>query len=98
MTLAASGVATRPQPEADNIILLVDDDPAVRNSLKFSLEIEGYSVRVFSTGGGLLAQRKLPLHGCVIADYKLPDTNGLDLIRGLRTKRSSWPPSDNRSG
>jgi FixJ family two-component response regulator len=91
MTLAASGVALGSQPEADNVILLVDDDPAVRSSLKFSLEIEGYTVRVFATGRGLLAEGKLPLRGCVIADYKLPDTNGLDLIRGLRGRGVKLP-------
>ena len=91
MNSAASGIAARPPSKAENVVLIVDDDPAVRNSLKFSLEIEGYVVRVFSTGRSLLAETKLPIHGCVIADYRLPDTNGLDLIRGLRGRGVALP-------
>ena len=45
---------------ARDIVVVVDDDPAVRNSLKFSLEIEGFAVRIFGSGGELLEARDLP--------------------------------------
>jgi PleD family two-component response regulator len=32
------------------LVIVVDDDVAVRNSLKFSLEVEGFAVRVYSGG------------------------------------------------
>jgi two-component system response regulator FixJ len=31
-------------------VLIIDDDPALRNSLKFALEVEGFSVRAYPTG------------------------------------------------
>lgn len=35
-------------------VVVVDDDPAVRRSLKFSLELEGFSVRTYSDATDLL--------------------------------------------
>ena len=35
-------------------------DPAVRNSLKFALEVEGFSVRTYPTGAELLKEKDLP--------------------------------------
>jgi DNA-binding NarL/FixJ family response regulator len=43
-----------------DVILLVDDDAAVRNALKFSLEMEGFSVRLYATPEALLAEEHLP--------------------------------------
>ena len=37
------------------VVIVVDDDRAVRNSLKFSLEIEGLTVRSYSSGNELLS-------------------------------------------
>jgi FixJ family two-component response regulator len=74
-----------------NRVLVVDDDPAVRNSLKFSLEIEGYSVGVFSSAKEILALRELPEHGCLLIDYGLPDMTGLDLLERLRKRGVGLP-------
>jgi CheY-like chemotaxis protein len=38
-------------------VLIVDDDPAVRSSLQFFLEIEGFAVRTYSCGPDLLGDR-----------------------------------------
>jgi two-component system, LuxR family, response regulator FixJ len=42
-------------------VLIIDDDPAVRNSLKFALEVEGFSVRAYQTGAELLKDSEIPL-------------------------------------
>jgi two-component system, LuxR family, response regulator FixJ len=66
------------------IILVIDDDSAIRNSLRFLLEIEGFEVRLYPTGRDLLAEEDLPSFGCLVVDYKLPDMNGLELLASLR--------------
>ncbi len=43
-----------------NLIVVVDDDEAVRDSLRFSFVIEGFAVRAFSSGQQLLAETSLP--------------------------------------
>ena len=73
------------------MILIVDDDPAVRNSLKFSLEVEGFSVRTYSNGAELLREARIPRHGCLVIDYKLPEMSGLDLLTQLRHRQIALP-------
>ena len=62
-------------------ILIVDDEPNIREVLRIVLEAEGYEVREASTYGEamqLLGKKKFDL---VICDIVLPDGNGLDLVR-----------------
>ena len=73
------------------IVVVVDDDPAVRNSLKFSLEIEGFVVRVYGSGAELLDARDLPICSCLVIDQKMPGMTGLDLIAKLRDRHISAP-------
>ncbi len=72
-------------------ILIIDDDPAVRNSLKFALEVEGFAVRAYPTGAELLREAELPDNGCLVVDYKLPEMNGLDLLSELRRRNIDLP-------
>lgn len=73
------------------VLILVDDDPAVLSALKFSLEIEGYSVRAYADGESLLAEQNFPFLGCLILDYRLPRMNGLQLLAELRKRRINLP-------
>jgi len=72
-------------------VLVVDDDQAIRNSLKFSLEIEGFAVRVYASGDELLKERELPDRGCLVIDYLLPGINGLELLGKLRARHCLLP-------
>jgi two-component system, LuxR family, response regulator FixJ len=72
-------------------IVIIDDDPAVCNSLKFSLGIEGYLVREYSSGADLLQETVLPEKGCMIIDYRLPGIDGLELLSQLRQRNVMLP-------
>ena len=72
-------------------VLIIEDDPAVRSSLKFALEVEGFLARAYQTGAELLKDTDIPEDGCLIVDYKLPDMNGLDLIVELRRRKIDLP-------
>lgn len=72
--------------KVSDVILLVDDDAAVRNALKFSLEMEGFSVRLFATPEALLAENDLPAGGCLVIDYRMPEIDGLELVERLRSR------------
>ena len=73
------------------VIVVVDDDVAVRNSLKFLLEIEGYVVRTFADGADLLDAQDLPASACLIVDQNLPGLNGLEIVDQLRARRYCAP-------
>ena len=45
---------------------------AVRNSLKFILEVEGFQVRIFSSAEELLNEDSLPDASCLVVDYYMP--------------------------
>ena len=53
-------------------IFVVEDDPAVRNSLKDLLESSGLSTEIFCSGEEFLEAFAPPRRGCVILDLQLP--------------------------
>lgn len=73
------------------LVILVDDDPAVRSALKFSLELEGYQVETCASGEALLAHH-LPDHdACLVIDERLPGIGGLQALDELRRRNVSLP-------
>jgi two-component system catabolic regulation response regulator CreB len=70
------------------LILLVDDEPAIRESLAFALGREGYAVEEAAS----LSQAEAKVAGAdlVLLDLVLPDGGGLDFLRRLRA-RSDLP-------
>src|SRR5262249_55116595 len=72
-------------------ILVIDDDCAVRNSLKFSLELEGFAVRLYADGRALLDDVHLPVGGCLVVDQMMPGISGLDVVDALRMRGVSMP-------
>ena len=82
-----------PDPTADGkrTILVLDDDSAVRESLKFSLGIEGFEVCAYSNANDLLNDERLLASSCLIVDYHMPAMNGLEVVAKLRDRQSSMP-------
>jgi FixJ family two-component response regulator len=80
-----AATSTRP------IVLVVDDDQAVRSSYKFTLELEGFEVRIYSSPGELLLQGHFPTGACLIVNYQMPDMNGLELVARLRDRGVNMP-------
>ena len=74
-----------------SLVVVIDDDPAVRNSLKFSLELEGFSVRAFSGGDEYLRETDAPDCACLVIDQNMPGMTGLELLGRLRTCQVSAP-------
>ena len=76
---------------ATAVVGIVDDDPAVRNALKFSLELEGFAVGTFGSAAELLRAQDLSRFHCLVIDYNMPGMNGLDLVVRLRDLQVSAP-------
>ena len=78
-------------PREKPTIIVLDDDAAVRQSIKFSLELEGFTVRTYADAGELLNEMTLPPFGCLVIDYNLPALDGLEVLRQLRNRQVRLP-------
>jgi len=72
-------------------ILVIDDEAAIRDSLKMTLEYEGYEFLGAATGqeGLALAERETP--DLVLLDVKMPGMDGLEVLDRLRSLNESLP-------
>ena len=72
-------------------ILVIDDEPAIRDSLRMTLEYEGYEFVGAATGqeGLALAEREGP--DLVLLDVKMPGMDGLEVLDRLRGINESLP-------
>jgi two-component system, LuxR family, response regulator FixJ len=73
------------------MVIVVDDDPAVRDSLKFSLELEGFHVVLYADGRELLNDPDLPADGCLVIDQVMPGMTGLETLDAVRRRGNLAP-------
>jgi DNA-binding NtrC family response regulator len=72
-------------------ILLVDDEPLVRRSLSELLTLEGYSVNTAGNGREALEALKNHSADIVISDIKMPEMDGVALLRNLKKEQVETP-------
>ena len=78
--------------DTDNdIVYIVDDDPAVRDSLKLLLESHGLSVREFGGASGFLSGYEPGTGTCLILDLHLPMVSGLALMKIMKGRGVNLP-------
>ena len=65
-------------------IFVVDDDPAVRETLSVVLSSGGYEVICFADGAALLAVARSRTPACILLDVHIPGKSGLDILKELR--------------
>src|SRR5919204_3628621 len=74
-----------------NEIIIVDDDPAVREALSVVFSLEGYHVTSFGDGQSLLAAARARTPACIILDVHMPGRSGLDILRELNAQDYAAP-------
>lgn len=67
-------------------LIIIEDDYALRDALEDYYSQVGYDVSVFSDGEEFLENHKKPLHGVIICDLRMPKTNGLEVLRTLKSQ------------
>ena len=73
------------------VVYVVDDDTGVLGSLRFLLETDGFAVRTFRSGAGLLSVIATGEADCFVIDYKMPVMSGIDLAVRLRNRDIDAP-------
>jgi two-component system response regulator FixJ len=72
-------------------VVIVEDDKAVREALRFSLKVEGFEVWVYGSAEELLRDDKALSLDCLVVDQRLPGMLGIDLVAALRKRPCSIP-------
>ncbi|HTB47420.1 MAG TPA: response regulator [Acetobacteraceae bacterium] len=73
------------------LVGVVDDDAAVRDSLRFLLEAANFMVVTFHSAGQFLADSDRNDLACLLLDHHMPEMTGLELLRRLRRTRGKLP-------
>jgi two-component system KDP operon response regulator KdpE len=76
-------------PATPQIILVVEDEPALRRALRINLRARGYEAVTVQAGRPALEKATQRTPDAVILDLGLPDLDGIDLIRELRLVTSA---------
>jgi RNA polymerase sigma factor (sigma-70 family) len=71
---------------AEDTIFIIDDDEAMRDSLALLAEAEGFPSRTFASAVDFLSALNPAAEGCVLADVRMPEMSGLELLQQLRAK------------
>ncbi len=75
----------------ERLVYVVDDDEAVRRSLAALLEARSYTVRSFALAREFLAAAPTLRAGCLVADIRMPEMDGLELQRQLTERAFNFP-------
>jgi RNA polymerase sigma factor (sigma-70 family) len=82
----------KPQaPQSEQIIYLVDDDEALRDSLVWLLESQGFKVEAFASAEAFLRVWRPEFNGCLLLDVRMPGMSGLELHERLRAHYCTLP-------
>jgi FixJ family two-component response regulator len=78
-------------PPATPLVVVVDDDISIRESLELLIKNEGWQCALFESAQEFLAQLPTVAPSCLILDVNLPDLSGLDIQQRITDEKSSTP-------
>lgn len=73
------------------LVIVIDDDPSVRSSLKFLLSTVGLQTETFDSANSFLAKKRPDVPSCLVLDVRLPGLSGLDFQRELAARNICIP-------
>lgn len=75
----------------EGVVHVIDDDEASRESLAFVLDSAGLEPRTYASALNFLEVCDSAASGCIVTDVRMPDMNGLELVRALRARNITLP-------
>lgn len=72
-------------------VYVVDDDEALRDSLVWLVESQGFAVEAYSSAEGFLEAYRDDMRGCLVLDVRMPGMTGLELYERLSARGASLP-------
>jgi FixJ family two-component response regulator len=87
----AHGTGSPPGALAAPLVLVVDDDVSVRESLETLIRYAGWNVKTFASAEQFLADKQMDAPSCLVLDVSLPNLNGLELQKRIVENESGMP-------
>lgn len=75
----------------DIVVHIVDDEEAVRTSLAFLLGTSGFATRIHESATAFLDVAPGIRNGCLVTDLRMPDLDGVELLRRLKERDAMLP-------
>ena len=72
-------------------IFVIDDQESVRHALGEMLNVFGFTVEVYASADDFLRMIDLPRSGCIVADVRMPGTDGIALVHELGRRKAALP-------
>jgi two-component system response regulator FixJ len=76
---------------AKPVIDIIDDDEAMRHSVAFLLDVQGFESRQHESANAFLKTAEGRGGDCIITDVRMPDMTGLELVRKLKSDGVASP-------
>ncbi len=76
-------------PSLSTRVLIVDDEPEILDTTRWAFELAGFQVQTAASAEEALPRAESFRPEVLLIDYKLPQMNGLELLRKIR----SWIPN-----
>src|SRR5713226_2834486 len=73
------------------VVHVIDDDAAMRDSMAFLLDVNGFKPLVYDSASAFLKRSPIDALSCVVSDIRMPGMNGIELVRELKSKGSACP-------
>ncbi len=75
----------------NQLVYIVDDDDAMRDSLQWLLESQGFAVTAYASAEDFLAACRDGMAGCIVLDVRMPGMSGLELYEKLNSRQCTLP-------
>lgn len=73
------------------VIHVIDDDAAMRDSLAFLLDVNGFRPQVYESADAFLKGTNIDVARCIVSDIRMPGMTGVELVRKLKGGGSTCP-------
>lgn len=75
----------------DTLVCIIDDDEAIRESLRLLLYASELNSISYESADSFLADTNPPAFDCMLLDIRMPGTDGLELFGELLRRQAAWP-------